>query len=173
MPKRCVRKGPLEFCGIPGGLSCCRAVRTAQRAAHLRGNRDFFQGTCPWKKYWNWGARLRAAGVTRGRFFSPIFARLRCDKRTVPAVPPPQKTGSSPEKGGTEGRFFCHTAGGTKEPSLCNAGRKLPVAVKGVVSVNPPPTPTGSVPRARRTTGWLIIPIRPENPRAAPRGFLQ
>ena len=120
--------------------------------------------------------RLREAGVTRGRFFSPIFAMLRCDKRTVPAVPPPQRTeelpqrysllpyhGNSPahrhqtlEKGGTEGRFFCHTAGGTKEPSLCNAGRKLPVAVKGVVSVNTPPTTTDSVPRARRTTRWLL-----------------
>ena len=70
-------------------------------------------------------------------------------------------------------RDFRDDEGGTKEPSLCNAGGRPLGTEKGVVSGNPPPPPTGSVPRARRTTGWLISPIRPENSRAAPRGFLQ
>ena len=44
-----------------------------------------------WGKEKGGDVRLGEAGVTRGRFFSPISALLRCDERTVPAVPPPQR----------------------------------------------------------------------------------
>ncbi len=115
---------------------------TSLRTGHLRGIRDFFQGTCPWKKYLDWGRGTEDCPLTGGlhpalqRDGSFVTPPLRCGGTKEPSLKSrlSRRNFPSSEEVGQRGRFLvagaprnrdCVGRGGAKpapEPSRSRGG---------------------------------------------------
>ena len=134
MPRGNVRKTGREFKRNSRPVFLLPRCATSLRTGHLRGIRDLFQGTCPWKKCLDGGMRDGAASgewrlspsVTEGRFFCHTSAGAAVVQKNRPSSPAFHE--------GTfrllrrcdsgDGSFVTSEpcGDGTKEPSPCHTG---------------------------------------------------